>query len=1266
MRKRRKILFVLVSLSGIFLCLLIILVIVTPRLINLDLVKEKIKSQYAKDIGGQIEYQYLNLALFPRPHVVISDVNFTTPDNVDGTIESLDVYPKILPLFTGNLEIGMLRSRSPEINIRFPETLPETLNDESSALDSVSFETLGDHLISTIRSLPSFIIPAVVLRIRNGRVHFYEGKNRILGLQSITGNVKQDAGRFEFALKCQSNFWGSMEIKGAYAEPGFKINSQIKLIQLRPHAVVDYFFPQSDLKMINARANLTLDLQTDGPEHLQAKIDGSIPYLYLRQGNKELKLTDTSFQGGYQLDNKAQTLSLSQLNLKDPRLTLSGHLYADPALPNIQLEIEGRQIDVETTQRIALALTENASIVADVYEILRSGEFERVTLKAHGPTLADLARGDNYVIQGNMVGGNIFIPDGQLNLVDVTGDAKIVNGILEGENIEARMGNSLAKNGKLAIPLTDDTAPFHIEGLIQADLSELPAVLLRLLDDDKLKKELGLFDKFAGSAVGMLVLGEDTQDINVKVMASDIQLDAAYQRIPFPLKINGGSLLLDGSRIALTDINAVVGKSSLSRLSSKFKWEKASSFEIKSKSARIDLGELYTWLSEEKGFNHNLKDISAVSGKVSLSNFDLNGPFLKPSKWRIKSGGNIQKLSMSSKLLPGKLTVPKGQFTCKGNQLSLKDVNADVGKSSISDLSARLKWGQTVMLTASSAKTAVFLDEVYPWLQSHKALKHSLKDIPALTGTLAFQKLALTSPISGKANKNSNLSGTIEKWHIRSAKFPTDIELTGGDLFLRDTRIDLQETSAKFGMSTISRLSLGKQWGEISLFEFKADSANIRVAELYPWLVSFETLDKMFKGFNASQGKLALSGLDFKGPVGPSKIWQFQLAGDLQDLALESDYFKAPVHINVAKFSVEDTPGVAGVNGRINLDATQLGWEDSQMVLQGKASFSADELWLDLKLAADRLNWEQIDQITNLDKQMGPGEAHDLRGSLKVELDNFMYDAYTFRPVHADISFNEADTSILIKEANLCGIQFPGILKVSSNEFEFYANPIARNQNLETTVTCLFDKEHLADGTFNLSGELMTKARPTDFLKSLSGNLDFSAEQGRIYRFGMLAKIFALLNVTEIYRGEVPDLAGEGFAYNSMSANAVFEDGKLIIRESSIDSPAMGIACAGDINLVKKKVDLTVLVAPFKTVDRIVKHIPLVGNILGGTLVSIPFRAKGKLDDPDVIPLSPTAVGAGLLGILQRTLALPITIIQPVLPDSKEKNDEKKDQKVLQ
>jgi hypothetical protein len=91
--------------------------------------------------------------------------------------------------------------------------------------------------------------------------------------------------------------------------------------------------------------------------------------------------------------------------------------------------------------------------------------------------------------------------------------------------------------------------------------------------------------------------------------------------------------------------------------------------------------------------------------------------------------------------------------------------------------------------------------------------------------------------------------------------------------------------------------------------------------------------------------------------------------------------------------------------------------------------------------------------------------------------------------------------------------------------------------------------------------------------------------------------------------------------------------------------------------------NLIILVAPFKTVDRIVKVLPLLKHVLGGKLISIPFRAKGDIADPEVIPLPPTAIGSGVLGILERTLKLPITIMQPVFSLGKnKKNDQNLDE----
>jgi hypothetical protein len=1262
MHKRRKILFSIISLAGIFLCLLIVLMTVTPHLINLDTVKEKIKKEYAATTGGEIEYRRINLGFFPRPHIVVSEVAIKYTENVSGTIDSLRIYPKILPLLTGDLQIGAVYSRSPEFTVRL--SYPSTTESRSSM--PFSFETPGDQLQAVLASIAEFKMPSMVTRIQNGRVHFLRGNDRFLGLQGLNGQVRRRNDTIEFAAECQSNFWENISIEGRYEEHGFKLESQIKLNQLRPHAVFDYFFPQSDLKMTNARANLTLDLHTDGPKKLRADAQGSIPYMYWRRGNTELKFADTRFQCELQLNDRATTLTLLQLELKDPHLSLAGRLNIDPAQSDIRLDLEGRQINVANTAKIALALTKNDQTLSEIFKILRGGDVQQVTLKAHGSNWTQLADGNRFVIQGRLVDGEIFIPEVQLHLQDVQGDATIANGILHGENAEARMGNSSGSKGKVAIALTKAKAPFHIEGLIRANLAQLPPVLNRLIENDDLKKELALLEKFEGSAVGMLVIGEDTEDINVRVTASDIQLNARYQRIPFPLSVNGGNLLLDGNRMALTNLNATVGNSSLSQLSSKFSWVKTSGLELSSKSATIDLAQLYAWLSTEKTFEADLRRIEALNGAVSLQNVNLKGPLLKPAQWRLKSDGDIQNLSLSSSLLPGNLDVVKGHFTCDGEQLKVQTLNVHVGKSSFSDLSADLQWGQIMTLSANTQQTVIFLDEISPWLQSHAALKQYLNQFQQLSGTLAFQNLAFNAPLAGKISNEFSLGGTVQKWDIHSPKFPTPIELAGGELSWRGNRIDLRETNARFGESAVSRLSLRKQWSDESSFELKADSADIQIAELYPWLVSFETLEKMFKGYVATQGKLTLNGFDFKGPVDRAEAWQFQLAGDLQDLTLESDYFKAPIQINTAKFSAGDTSGAAGFQGRINLNATLIRWEDSQMTVQGKADFSADELRLDLQLAADRLNWGQIDQIIELEKTTAPGSKTALLGSLKVESDNFIYDGYSWRPMHADISFNETGTRIVVKKAELCGIQFPGIVKVSADDVEFYFNPLAENQNLELSVACLSAKKNLADGGFNLKGELMSKARPTAFPKSLTGNLEFTANQGRIFRFGMLAKIFALLNVTEIYRGEVPDLTGKGFAYNSIAANGVFEDGKLIIKETSIDSPSMGIAIEGEIDLIKKKVNMVVLVAPFKTVDRIVKHIPLVGNILGGTLISIPFRAIGDLGDPDVIPLSPTAVGSGLLGILQRTLKLPITIIQPVLPDSKNKEAQEKDKQILQ
>ena len=409
-----------------------------------------------------------------------------------------------------------------------------------------------------------------------------------------------------------------------------------------------------------------------------------------------------------------------------------------------------------------------------------------------------------------------------------------------------------------------------------------------------------------------------------------------------------------------------------------------------------------------------------------------------------------------------------------------------------------------------------------------------------------------------------------------------------------------------------------------------------------------------------------LPDLNLNGPLHLPAQWHYALTCNMKNLVLTSDAFGDPVTVNNGSFDLTNETTPEAARNRVRMKATDLTWGENHLTLIGGMILSKNETLLDLTLTADAIDWNQVHNIVDYaeKKSKVPDSRlskRDLLGTLKVQADNFNYETYSVNPLKADLSFKPDKVVISVNEAVVCSISFQGRLKVNKQTLEIFLVPTAVNQMLAPAVACITDQKHLAMGTFNLNGQLLSKSKPEEFLRSLSGEVAFSAEKGRIYRFGLLAKILSILNVTEIYRGEIPDLIGEGFAYHGMTISADLQGGKLIMQECSIDGVSMGIACEGNIDLSEKKMDLIILVAPFKTVDRIVKFIPLIGHILGGKLISIPFRAKGDLADPDVIPLHPKAVGSEVLGILERTLKLPITIIQPVFSSGKNnKNDRKR------
>jgi hypothetical protein len=355
-----------------------------------------------------------------------------------------------------------------------------------------------------------------------------------------------------------------------------------------------------------------------------------------------------------------------------------------------------------------------------------------------------------------------------------------------------------------------------------------------------------------------------------------------------------------------------------------------------------------------------------------------------------------------------------------------------------------------------------------------------------------------------------------------------------------------------------------------------------------------------------------------------------------------------PDPIEVSRFAV------AGSGDRLTIEPSEVSLRNSQMVVHGSVVRSDDGLEIDLDVDADRLDEDLIRmaQATDSKDAKAPEEAGEksaLRphGVVRVNANEFSYKDYTWQQVQADVRLNGDSTRIQIDRANLCGIATTGELTFSPRGLSLQIVPAAEAVSLEETVKCLLDKPLRAKAQYDLSGQLWLPETQNDIIPSMTGDLEFSSENGRIEYSGVLMKIFSVLNIAEVFTGK-SDLTEEGYGYTRCHAKAEIKDGQINFNEILMDGNSLKLTGQGGIDLKKGEVDILLLAAPLKTVDRIVNKLPIINYLAGGSLISIPLRLTGKLNDISVVPMSPSAVGKGLLNIMGRVLKSPFKLVEGV------------------
>jgi hypothetical protein len=198
----------------------------------------------------------------------------------------------------------------------------------------------------------------------------------------------------------------------------------------------------------------------------------------------------------------------------------------------------------------------------------------------------------------------------------------------------------------------------------------------------------------------------------------------------------------------------------------------------------------------------------------------------------------------------------------------------------------------------------------------------------------------------------------------------------------------------------------------------------------------------------------------------------------------------------------------------------------------------------------------------------------------------------------------------------------------------------------------LLDRKSIVRGTlrgdFYLQGELGA-AGSNQFLSTSYGNFHATVGDGVLRHSPVVATIFSVLNVSQLFRLQLPDVSREGVPFTLLTADMTLDRGMLHSNQLVLESNALDMSYLGRFDLINNQLDLLVVVKPLGTIDKVVSHLPVAGWILTGeerTLLTAQFEVTGSADNPkiDAIPIS--TLSKGVLGIIQRTLSLPLKLIE--------------------
>jgi len=760
--------------------------------------------------------------------------------------------------------------------------------------------------------------------------------------------------------------------------------------------------------------------------------------------------------------------------------------------------------------------------------------------------------------------------------------------------------------------------------------------------------------------------------VNAHVLSVEAILNGARLKLPWdfpPLENLIGRLLFQKGHLHLIGLEGKILHSTLEKVNGTFyELLHVPTLQIGCQ-GKFDLTDLPAFTKIEgipEEFSRTLSSVHIDSGKAEYS-LSAKGLLKSPLRFQHQGIYHLSKTQFTHPQIPFPIRIEEGRIELSPSDLQWSEAQVEFGNSSMM-MTGLWKYGEKDHPLEIMAKGRVDVKNLFALLQAPvfpEVVQSKTKDFEALSGTSQILFKGKTLPGISRFSYEGEVFPREASFLQKGNSIP--IVLKEGKVSFSNLGMGFSKTKIQSGSSSLTldgsirdgSVNLSTQ-GSIDLKQlFSLIESPLFPDQIRPQLDGIQELNggvevrlkwigKMEKWMSAlREGEIRLKGVNV------------QHRGIPVSLAHVEGFFS----ITPEQIRFDRLKGMLG-DSPFTLSGTLFRDSSSSPIFSqkvGKDSGLVEGRRLSFQISSPELD---LDPFFPKKEGISPISFETIRDWLsdwsvdgKIQINKGKYHSLHFQDLKGELKTVGGILFIRPVQFKLDGGDFwgEGWIKPTEKGISFEIKPRFSNMEAKAFIRTLFKKGEeervIVTGRVHID-KVELRGEGEDFQKvkeSLNGGLRFEIGNGVIEKFNILSKIFSILNVSQLLKGRLPDLATKGLPFHQILGNFHVKDGVATTDDFLVDSDAMRITLIGKIDLGKNFIDVRIGVHPLVTIDTILRSVPIAGYILTGEdkgFISYFYEVKGNLDNPKIEAIPLKSIEEPSWGVIKRLLLTPLRPFQ--------------------